>query len=67
MHANRESEVTKVSARRPWVQGPAEGPLLGVEGEKPPEARGFCTFLHYKIHYFEGDKVHFNGEKLIVI
>ena len=31
------------SARPSWrgVQGPAKGPLVGVEGAKPPEAHGF--------------------------
>ena len=28
-------------ASRRGVQGPAEGPLVGIEGAKPPEAAGF--------------------------
>ena len=42
---NRESNsanfTTGDRASRRGVQGPAEGPLVGIEGAKPPEAAGF--------------------------
>ena len=33
--------TTGASRLQRGVQGPAEGPLVGIEGAKPPEAAGF--------------------------
>ena len=42
--AMRSEQASVASALRPGVQGPAQGPLVGVKGAKPPEAPGLVHF-----------------------
>ena len=63
----KRSERSECSVITGGVQGPALGPLVGVQGAKPPEALSITANLGHHFHVFGAHFYDFFIHKLFVL